>query len=493
VTSNNRDARGAAPFGFTFMAPLALGAALNPINSTMLTTALVPIAESLHASAAETGWLIAVLYLTTAVAQPTMGRLVDLFGPRRIYLLSLFFVAAAGIFGQMASSLAGLMMVRVVLGVGTSGAYPAAMRIFREQADRTGSKPPRVAMGVLSLAAISTTAVGPLMGGVLTSAFGWQSIFTVNVPLALLTALLILLWVPKDQPRKVRFARLVEEVDLIGIGLFTGFLPSLMVFLMNLHRPVWLALAAAPVFGAAFVVHSLRRRQPFIDVRMLARNRPLTVTYLRAGAVMMIVFSVFYGFAQWLESAIGLSSAAAGLVTMPMSVVAAVSSLTGVRTKGLRAPFIISIGAALLGCVCLFLIDSGTSIWIVATAVMAFGVPMGMFSTATQAAVYIQAPAAEIGTAAGLQRTAQYIGAVAATGLLALTYGQHATDHGLHDLAAVMGGLSAVLFIATVFDRTIPRVASVAVAIATVSDVGVTKSGDTTATPNRTENHSELV
>jgi MFS family permease len=241
--SNDSDEPSPAPFGFRYMAPLALGATLNPINSTMISTAIVPIADSLHASIAEAGWLIAVLYLTSAIAQPTMGRLVDLFGPRRIFLISLFLVAAAGVFGRLASSLTALVMVRVLLGIGTSAAYPAAMRIFRVQADRIGSKPPRVAMGVLSMAAVSTTAVGPLMGGVLTSTFGWHSIFTVNVPLALLTVLLVLLWIPKDQPRAASSARLMEELDLTGIGLFTIFLLSLMAFLMNpKNQPLWLAL-----------------------------------------------------------------------------------------------------------------------------------------------------------------------------------------------------------------------------------------------------------
>jgi nicotinamidase-related amidase/predicted MFS family arabinose efflux permease len=465
VTGDEGVKRSCSPFGFTFVAPLALGAMLNPINSTMLSTALVPIAESLHADIAETGWLVAALYLTTAIAQPTMGRLVDLWGPRRIYLMSLVVVAAAGMCGRLASSLVDLVAVRVLLGVGTSGAYPAAMRIFRVRADQTGSKPPRLAMGILTLSAISMTAVGPVIGGVLTSAFGWQSIFTVNVPLALLAALLVLLWIPRDRSQAGGLARLMKDLDLAGVALFALFLLSLMTFLMKLRSgPLWLALAGAVILGAALVAHSLRRRQPFIDVRMLARNRPLTMTYLRAGAISMIVFSVYYGFAQWLQSALGFSSAAAGFMTLPMSVVAAASSLTGVHTKGLRAPFLVSIGAALAGCVCLLLVNSASPIWIVVIAFTFFGVPLGTFSTATQAAVYIQAPAAEIGAAAGLQRTAQYIGGIAAASLLASIYGQRASDHGLHRLAAVMGALGAVLFVVTLFDRTIPRQVSTAVA-----------------------------
>ena len=217
-------------------------------------------------------------------------------------------------------------------------------------------------MGVLTMAAISTTATGPLIGGILTDAFGWHAIFTVNAPLAVLAAVLILLWVPKDPQARASFARLMEEVDWIGVGLFAAFLLSLMVFLMNLkdHGRCGRRCSAQRFSELRSAAYSRRRPQPFIDVPMLVRNRPLAVTYLRAAAVSLIVFSVYYGFAQWLQSAFGFSSSKAGLVTLPMSIVAAVSSLTGVRSKGLRAPFAVSIGAALAGCIGLFIVDSTT-------------------------------------------------------------------------------------------------------------------------------------
>lgn len=448
---------GPSPFGFRFVAPLALGSILNPINSTMLSTALVPIADSLHVSNAEAGWLIAVLYVTSAVAQPTVGRLVDLFGPRRVYLIALVFVALAGALGQWVSNLPGLIAVRILLGIGTSGAYPAAMRLFRLQADRTGSEPPRVAMGVLSLSAISTMAVGPLVGGLLTTAFGWPSVFTVNLPLALLTMGLIVLWIPPDPPTRGTLSQLAKAVDLPGIVLFTLFLVWFMTFLMNLTHPWWGALVAAVVFGVWLGIHSLRRPNPFLNVRLLARNRPLTVTYLRMFAITLVIYSFMYGFAPWLESSVGLTSAQAGLVTLPLSLAAAVSSLAGVRTKGLRGPFLFSIGAALVGCVGLLFLGQTTLVWLIAGVVLVFGVPQGMFSTTTQAAIYLQAPAAEIGAAAGLQRTAGYLGAVVAASLLGLVYGQRATDQGLHLLGLTLGGVCLVLFVLTVFDRTIPR------------------------------------
>ena len=444
-------------FGFRFVTPLALGSTLNPINSTMISTALAPIAVAFSATVAQTGWLIAGLYLTSAIAQPTMGRLADLFGARRIYLFSLVLVASAGIVGALAPSLAVLVVSRVLLGIGTSGAYPSAMRIFRSQGDRYGMAPPRLAMGALSFAGIATTGFGPLLGGLLTGTFGWHAIFTINIPLAFLTACLVVLWVPKDAPRTASISCLIHEVDLSGIALFSVALILLMTFLMNLDHPLWWLLPASAAFWIGFVFYSLRRSQPFVDVRMLAKNLPLTITYLRIMLFLMVSYCVLYGFAQWLESSAHYSASAAGLMTLPMSVLAGICSLLAARTKGLRSPFVISAAGGLIGCACLIFTHSDSPVWLIASAAMFFGIPMGMTSTATQTAIYVQAPAAEIGTAAGLQRTFSYVGAIFAASLLGMVFGHKPSDGGIHILAIVMGCVSAFLLVFTLFDRTLPK------------------------------------
>ena len=444
-------------FGPTFVLPLALGSMLNPINSTMISTALAPIGKDFEATVAQTGWLIAGLYLTSAVAQPTMGRLADLFGPRRIYLLSLVLVALAGLGGVVAPTLGALVAVRVLLGVGTSGAYPSAMRIFRVQADQLGMAPPRMAMASLSLAAISTQAFGPALGGFITGVFGWHAIFSVNVPLALITALLVFLWVPRDVPRTTGLRELVREIDIPGVVLFAAALLSLMAFLMNLDRPLWWMLPVSGAIWTLFWRHSARRRQPFIDVRMLAANIPLSLTLVRVTLTLLIPYCVMYGFAQWLESSAHYSPGAAGLMTLPMSVMAAVCSLLGARSRGIRAPFIIGAAASLIGCAGLILLYSNTAPWLIASVVALIGIPMGLTSNPTQTAIYLQAPASEMGVAAGLQRTFTYFGAIGAVSLLGLMFGTHVTDKGFHNLALVMTAASALLLVFILLDRTLPR------------------------------------
>src|SRR5690242_13063676 len=110
---------GPRTFDRRLIVPLVLGAVLNPVNSSMLAVALVPIGLAFHALPADTAWLVSGLYLATATGQPVVGKLVDRYGPRTLYLVGAAVVGIAGLIGVLAPSLGVLVVARVLLGLGT--------------------------------------------------------------------------------------------------------------------------------------------------------------------------------------------------------------------------------------------------------------------------------------------------------------------------------------------------------------------------------------
>ncbi|MFI0788978.1 MFS transporter [Streptomyces lydicus] len=460
-------------FGARLMTPLLLGALLNPVNSTMIATSLVAIGRDFRVGAADTAWLISALYLASAVGQPFMGRLADRVGPRRAFVAGALAVCAAGLIGALAPTFSLLIVSRVVLGIGTAAAYPAAMAILRAESRRLGVPTPRRVLGRLSLAALASAAIGPSLGGLLAATAGWRAVFAVNLPLSLLALAGALAWLPADRkggagtgrrarraargnpPASGRTAPAPGSLDPLGIGLFAGALTCAMLFLLRLRDPQWVLLAPTGALSAVLVWWQLRRPEPFIDLRMLAGNRPLVLTYLRQGLTYLVIYCVLYGFSQWLEEAHGYSSFHAGLIMLPMSGAAAFCSLAGTRTKGIRAPLTVA-AACLAAGSAVFLLLRGTSpLFALLCAAALFGVPQGLASTGNQAAVYVQAPPDGVGAAAGLQRTAQYLGAITAAGLIGLLYGQRAADPGLHRIALIGVVLGLLLLALTLADRTL--------------------------------------
>ncbi|QTZ94920.1 MFS transporter [Streptomyces auratus AGR0001] len=457
-------ATGSAPssgraFGPRLMAPLLLGSLLNPINSTMIATALVAIGQDFHVGAADTAWLVSAMYLASAVGQPSMGRLADRIGPRRVFAAGALAVCAAGVLGALAPTFALLIVSRVVLGIGTAAAYPAAMAVLRAESRRTGCPTPRRVLGRLSLAALGSAAVGPTLGGLLAATAGWRAVFAVNVPLALLALLGALLWLPADRkdarPAYDGSASASASLDPLGIALFAAALTCAMVFLLHLEDPQWLLLAPAGVLAGALVWWQLCHPAPFIDLRMLARNGALVRTYLRHGLTYLVIYCVLYGFSQWLEQVHGASSFQAGLIMLPMSLAAAVCSLMGARTKGIRAPLTVAAVCLALGSGVFLLLQGASPLVALLCAGALFGIPQGLSSTGNQAAVYAQAPADGVGAAAGLQRTAQYLGAITASSLIGLLYGPRASDSGLHEIALIGIVLGLLLLTLTLADRSL--------------------------------------
>lgn len=452
-----RPAAGERPaFGARLTAPLLLGSLLNPLNTTMISTALVAIGHDFGVGASDTVWLVSVLYLASAVAQPVLGKLADSVGPRRVFLAGLVVVVASGLVGALAPGFGWLLVSRLLLGIGTSAAYPAAMAVLRDESGRLGTPTPRTVLGRLSFAALGSAAIGPTLGGLLVATAGWRGIFAVNVPVALVALGCALRWIPADGPRASRAkGGGAGALDPLGILLFSSALTCLVVFLLDLAHPLWWLLAPVAALSAVLTWWQLRHPHPFIDLRMLGRNHALARTYLRHGLSYLVVYCVMYGFTQWLEEARGLSSLHTGLVMLPMSLAALACSLLGARTKGIRAPLGIAAVLLVVGGTLLLFTTGSTPLAVLLLAGACFGIPQGLMGTSNQAAVQSHAPADAIGSAAGLQRTAQYIGAIAASGLIGLAYGQRADDAGLHLMAAVGTVLALALVALTLTDRAL--------------------------------------
>ncbi|NBH03275.1 MFS transporter [Amycolatopsis sp. SID8362] len=424
------------------------GAVLNPINSTLIAVALVPIGQSFSAGPGQTAWLISALYLATAVGQPVVGLLVDRYGARRVLLAGATLVIVAGIAGMIPLSVGWLTGVRVVLGLGTCAGFPAAMAVLRHHAEANGQGVPARVLSVLSMSAQTVMVIGPTLGGVLIGLFGWPAIFAVNIPLAGLSLVLTLLWVPAND----RGERTATRIDVLGIALFSATLLALLFFLMAPGAEAWL-LAVVAAFGTAFALVELRRDHPFLDLRMLAANSAILRTYLRQALSFMAIYAIMFGYVQWLETARRLSEEAAGLMLLPMSGTAVCAAAFSGRASGIKAR-LVTVAVALAGgsALLLFVHDNTGSGALLALAAL-FGLAQGLTSVANQTTLYGEAPAEQMGTASGLFRTAQYLGAIVASTLIALCYGPHADSAGLHRLAVALVVISALLLVVTVADR----------------------------------------
>ena len=449
------------PFGWRFTAPLLLGSTLNPINSSMLATGLVGIGVDFHTGPGQTASLISVLYLCSSIAQPTMGKLSTLFGPRRVFQAGILILLLAGIVGTLAPGFAFLLVSRALIGIGTSAAYPTAMALVRRRADSLGVGVPSRVLGNFSIAAQVTVVIGLPIGGVLTGVWGWRALFFINVPLAILTFILTWFGVARDAPisREER-GSVLRAIDIPGILLFAIAVTSLLVFLGALRAPIWWLLGASVVFTAALILWERRVKSPLIDVRMLGANRPLQRTYLRQLLVGLGTYSALYGTSQWMEDSVHLSPATVGLILIPFSGLSIVLARVISGRGWIRWPLLLT-GFSLVATagVMLFL-NSGSSIYLLVAMTLLFGCANGFSSFANQATLYTQSPAAEIAVASGLYRTSSYIGAIFSSSLIGIAFGSDATDAGLHILAYVLAAIAVLLVLLVVLDRRIPTTAN---------------------------------
>lgn len=308
-------------FPKTFIMAMIFGVGLNPVNSTLISTALAPISHDLRIDAGRATLLISALYLTCAIAQPTAGKLSEIIGPRSVFMAGAALVMIGGLLGGFAPNLGVLLTSRVLIGAGTSCGYPAAMLLVRRRADRMGlAEPPSLVLSILAMVGLVLIVVGPPLGGLLVTFLGWRSTFFVNVLVGIITIVLGLASIEPDAKHEHRMtvSFFIAHLDVMGLLLFSITISALLIVLMSLPTFDKVSGCVTVIALLAFVAWELHAATPFVDVRSLAADNAMTLNFLRAMLTMLGAYVVMYALPQWLEDACHMNAGVSGMFIIPM-------------------------------------------------------------------------------------------------------------------------------------------------------------------------------
>ncbi|MFI2565375.1 MFS transporter [Paenarthrobacter sp. NPDC018779] len=439
------------------IAALSIGTALNPLNSSMIAVALVVLREDFALDVATVTWVITAFYLASAAGQPLMGRFADRFGPRRLFTFGMALVAVTCAIAPFLPNFALVCVARALMAVGTATAYPSAV-VMVTDLSRLANVPTTRPLGRIQMANTSAAAVGPVVGGLLVSLFDWQALFVINVPLALIALLVVQRTAPADAGRETgSLGKLIRDSDIPGILAFVVSLMLAMMALLNVLPDFrWYLLGAAVVIGALFAWRELRFNPPFLDLRLLGRNRPLLFIYLVFVVFSGVYYFAFFGLPQLLQEAGNYDAGLVGLLMLPLaSMSVLVTPLTvrlierfGVRAVLITGVLVLTGASAALGLLTL-------SLWppLVLVLTAAMGVPYGAVSTASNQGLYVSARPEERGVAAGIFQTCRYLGAITATVLIGVFYGPGVNQANWGLMVLVMLALSAVVIVLSVMWR----------------------------------------
>lgn len=437
----------------TIVWPLTIGSSLNALNTSMVATAIIPIATELAVGPGSVIALVAVLYVSSAVAQPVFGSLADRIGPRRTFVAGMAIAAVGGVVGGCATSLAGLLVARALAGIGTAAGYPSAMALLRQRETSTNvSVPPRV-LGASAVAVQVAAAVGLPMGGLLTAVVGWRATFWINVPAGLVLAAAALRWFPGSPGGRAATGSLARLLDPIGVGLFATLVSALSFALLPDPREHWQPYGVAALALVALVTWEWRVAVPFLDVGVLRAAPGLGRTLLRNFLTFVAMYCYLYGITQWLQGERGLDALGAALLLAPMATlsIAIATIATGLRTA--KAPLMVGSAAGVGGALMLTALGAGLPLWWVVPASLSMGLMTGLTAVANQATMFVQAPPARIGAAAGMMRAASNVAAIVASGLIAYWYPVRADDVGLEGISLTMSVLVGAVLVLTLGDR----------------------------------------
>lgn len=399
------------------LAALSLSTTCFALSASIVIVALPTMAESFAASFAQIQWLIIAYLLATTVLIVSVGRLSDIVGRRKLLVAGLLVFLGASVLGGTASSLWVVICARGLQGLGGAMMVALSMALVSETVSRDGIGR---AMGLLATMSAVGTASGAPLGGLLTTAFGWRSVFLVNVPLGLLALLLAFLFVPADRtvPGAAR-----QRFDILGTLLLAATLSAYALAMTTGGNAgsgsAWL-LAAAVAGTGLFIFSQARTASPL--VRLSAFRKPDFSAGLFDNMVVMMVATMttlvgpFY-----LSGAIGLNDALVGVVMAIGPITAVLGSVVvGRLVDRLGTPRMIVSGLILagvgLGGVAALATMLGLAGFIIGTTVFSLGYIM--FVVANNTAIMSGAEQDHRGVVSGMLNLARNFGSIIAASAL---------------------------------------------------------------------------
>ncbi|WP_211245774.1 MFS transporter [Actinomadura oligospora] len=333
------------------VAVVLAGAFMAVLDAFIVIVAGPSIQADLHIGDGALQWVLAGYQLTYAVLLITGGRLGDLHGRRRVFLIGMGAFTLSSVVCAMADGAATLIAARLVQGLGAALMLPqvyASLTVLVPDRDRHRAF--GVLGMVLGLAAVAGQVVGGLLIGSDVLSSGWRSVFWINVPIGLVMMGLAVRWLPESTAPRAR------RLDLPGVALLSATL-ALVAFPLIQGRQagwpgwVWVCLAASlPVLGAFVVLErriAARGGDPLVRIGLF-RTRSFSVGLVLVLLLYTVVTSYYLVLSVSLQDGLGMSALGAGLVYTPSAVAFFLFSLLASRLVPVHGNRVLKVGAIVL-------------------------------------------------------------------------------------------------------------------------------------------------
>ncbi|MFE5284690.1 MFS transporter [Nocardia sp. NPDC056611] len=374
---------------------------ISSMDATIVNVAIPAIRDDLGAPLSRLQWIVDVYTLTLASLLMLSGAAADRFGRKRVFRIGLLTFAAGSLLCSLAPSIEILIGARFVQAIGGSMLNPVAMSIITTTF--TGRVERARAVGVWGAVVGISTALGPMVGGVLIDSLGWQSVFWINLPIVAVAFALTTIFVPESKSANPRGMDPIGQLLAIAV-LFT------LVFGLIEAEPAVFVIAAAALAG--FVWHESRHRSPFIDLRFF-RSFPFSSATVIAVCSFAGLGAFLFSMSMYLQGTRHFSAVHTGLLYLPMALgMLFFSPLSGrlVGRYGTRPSLLASGSLMGVAAVLLTLLRADTPIWQLIVTFVLFGIGFGMVNAPITTTAVSGMPLDRAGAAAAVASTSRQVG-----------------------------------------------------------------------------------